>query len=272
MHTYERSQQSPWGHRTILNLARNYIPIPASYRLGDLGVSPWGLWAALRGKRAITIPHHVAFIDKQVSWEYHDPEFERLVEIFQGFRGSYEYLDSPDEVSRPDYLKYSEARGFRRKSYERDSKSFVWDALARKRKLGFIASSDHLSTHNAFAAVYAKGLDRESLFDALYSRRTYAATDRILVEFTINGHWMGEEIAIRGKPELKVAIQGTGRLKQVDIVKEGKFVFTTNPDGRDAEFTFRDQEFDGTECYYYVRVIQENGHMAWASPIWVRSE
>ena len=272
MHTYERSQQSPWGHRTILNLARDYIPVPASYALGDLGVSPWGLWAALRGTRAITIPHHIAFIDKQVSWDYHDPEFERLVEIFQGFRGSYEYVDAPDEVSRPEYLKYSENRGFRRKPYERDSKSFVWDALARKRKLGFIASSDHLATHNAFAGVYAKGLDRESLFDALYNRRTYAATDKILVEFSMNGNYMGEEVAISGKPEFKVAVRGTAPLKQIDIIKEGKFVFTTAPGSDVAEFTFRDEEFDGEECYYYLRVIQTNNHMAWASPIWVRGE
>lgn len=272
MHTYERSQHSPWGHRTILNLARNYIPVPASYTLGDVGVSPWGLWAALRGKRAITIPHHIAFIDKQVSWDYHDPEFERLVEIFQGFRGSYEYVDSPDGVSRPEYLKYSEHRGFRRKPYERDSKSFVWDALARKRKLGFIASSDHLATHNAFAGVYAKGFDRESLFDALYNRRTYAATDKILVEFSMNGKYMGEEAVIRGKPEFKVAVQGTAPLEQIDIIKEGKFIFTTNPNSSTADFTFRDEEFDGKECYYYLRVIQINKHMAWASPIWVRGE
>ncbi len=271
LHTYERSQHSPWGHRTILNLARGYTMVPASYVAGDLGVSPWGLWAALRGTKAITIPHHIAFIDKQVSWDYHDPKFERLVEIFQGFRGSYEYVDSPDGVARPEYLKYSENRGFRRKPYERDSKSFVWDALARKRKLGFIASSDHLSTHNAFAAVYAKGPDRESLFGAMYDRRTYAATDRIVVEFSIDGHLMGEEITIAGKPELKVAIRGTAPLQQVDIIKEGKFIFTTNPDQPNTEFTFRDEKFNGEECYYYVRVIQANKQMAWASPIWVES-
>jgi len=270
MHTYERSQQSPWGHRTILNMARNYIPVPASYALGDLGVSPWGLWEALRGKRAITIPHHIAFIDKQVSWEYHDPEFERLVEIFQGFRGSYEYVDAPDEVSGPQYLKYSEHRGFRRKPYERDSTSFVWDARARKRKLGFIASSDHLATHNAFAGVYAKGLDRESLFEALYNRRTYAATDKIIVEFSMNGQYMGEEAVTRGKPAFKVFVRGTAQLKQIDIIKEGKFVFTTDPKASAADFTYRDEEFDGTESCYYLRVIQANGHMAWASPIWVR--
>ena len=71
-----------------------------------------------------------------------------------------------------------------------------WDALARRRKLGFIASSDHLATHNAFAGVYAKGLDRVSLFDALYNRRTYAATDKILVEFSMNGKYMAKRLPL----------------------------------------------------------------------------
>ncbi len=88
----------------------------------------------------------------------------------------------------------------------------------------------------------------------------------------MNGKYMGEEAVIRGKPEFKVAVQGTAPLQQIDIIKEGKFIFTTNPNSSTADFTFRDEEFDGEECYYYLRVIQTNKHMAWASPIWVRGE
>ena len=92
-----------------------------------------------------------------------------------------------------------------------------------------------------------------------------------MVEFSIDGHLIGEEITSAGKPELKVAIRGTAPLQQVDIIKEGKFIFTTNPDQPNTEFTFRDEKFNGEECYYYVRVIQANKQMAWASPIWVES-
>ena len=86
-----------------------------------------------------------------------------------------------------------------------------------------------------------------------------------------NENQMGSEIAISGKPELKVAVRGTSPLQQVEIIKEGKFIFTANPGKRETQFTFRDEEFDGQECYYDVRVIQTNKQMAWASPIWVRS-
>ena len=142
LHSYERSQYSPWGHRNIINLDRSYTPVPANYEIGDQGVSPWGLYAALKGKNAISIPHTSAWGSKQVSWDYYDPEVERLVEIYQGMRSTYEYNGAPDRADKA--------------IYEKDSKSFVWDALARGHKLGFIASSDHGSTHVSFAAVWVQ--------------------------------------------------------------------------------------------------------------------
>jgi hypothetical protein len=178
------------------------------------------------------------------------------VEIYQGLRSTYEYPGAPDPAGKA--------------VYEKDSKSFVWDALRRKRKLGFIASSDHRSTHISFAAVYTKKIDRESIFEALKARRTYAATDKILLDVSIGDRLMGEDITVSGIPELNVAVEGTGDLARIDIIKNGTFVYTTQPTGRKAHFTFRDQQFTGEESYYYVRVIQANKQMAWGSPIWVR--
>ena len=128
-----------------------------------------------------------------MSWDYNDPDIERVVEIYQGLRSTYEYNGAPDPAGRV--------------VYEKDSKSFVWNALERKIKLGFIASSDHRSTHMSFAAVYAKNIDRESVFDGLRARRTYAATDKILLDFSIAKHIMGEEVELAGTPELAVAVK-----------------------------------------------------------------
>ena len=36
-----------------------------------------------------------------------------------------------------------------------------------------------------------------------------------------------------------------------------------------TEFEFREQSLDPGDHYYYVRVEQEDGNVAWASPIWV---
>jgi hypothetical protein len=256
MHSYERSQYSPWGHRNIVYLNRDYTVVPGSYDIGDTGVSPDGLWAALRGKKAISIPHTTAWANKQVSWDYNDPDIERIVEIYQGLRSTYEYNGAPDPAGQA--------------VYEKDSKSFVWNALERKIKLGFIASSDHRSTHMSFAAVYAKGIDRESVFEGLRARRTYAATDKILLDFSIDNHVMGEEIYVVGTPELAVAAEGTGPIAQIDVIKNSKIVYTVSPGVRSAHFTFRDDAYRGEDSYYYVRVIQADKNMAWASPIWVK--
>jgi hypothetical protein len=258
MHSYERSQNSPWGHRNVILLDRNYEPVPASYDEGDLGVSPLGLFAALRGKSALSIPHTTAWAAKQVSWDYADPDVERLVEMYQGRRSTYEYNGAPDPADRA--------------VYEKDSKSFVWDALARKIQLGFIASSDHRSTHMSYAAVYSKGIDRQSIFDALRARRTYAATDKILLDFTIAGHLMGEVISLRGQPELQISVIGTAKIAQVDVIRSGKFIYRLTPNETTSKFQFRDEGYRGEESYYYVRVIQTDKNMAWASPIWVKGE
>ncbi len=256
LHSYERSQYSPWGHRNIINLARDYTPVPANYEIGDQGVSPWGLFAALKGKNAISIPHTSAWGSKQVSWDYYDPEVEKLVEIYQGMRSTYEYNGAPDPLGKA--------------VYEKDSKTFVWDALAKHHKLGFIASSDHASTHISFAAVWVKNIDRASIFESLKARRTYAANDKIFLDFTLGDHLMGEEVTIHGIPEFDVHVEGTAPVERIDVIKDGTFVYNLMPGTKTAAFKYRDQASSaGGESYYYVRVIQTDKKMAWASPIWV---
>ena len=124
----------------------------------------------------------------------------------------------------------------------------------------------------SFAAVYAKGIDRQSIFEALRARRTYAATDKILLDFSIGSHIMGEEMGPVGPPELTVAVEGTGPIAQIDVIKNSKIVYTVSPEVRAAHFTFRDDAYKSEDSYYYVRVTQTDKNMAWASPIWVKKK
>jgi hypothetical protein len=39
-----------------------------------------------------------------------------------------------------------------------------------------------------------------------------------------------------------------------------------------TEFTFTDGQSGSATDWYYVRVFQTNGSMAWSSPIWVRGK
>src|SRR5260370_33608711 len=91
------------------------------------------------------------------------------------------------------------------------------------------ASSEHRSTHMSFAAVYTKGIDRESVFEGLRARRTYAATDKLLLDFSIGKHIMGEEIAPAGTPELPEGVDGPGPNAESDVIKNSKNVYTVRP-------------------------------------------
>ena len=99
---------------------------------------------------------------------------------------------------------------------------FVWNALAKGYRLGFIASSDHISGHVSYACVIAERLSRESLFEAMRARRTYGATDNIVldVRFVAAGgaeHLMGEEFASAEPVRVQVRVLGTGPIERVEV-------------------------------------------------------
>ena len=80
---------------------------------------------------------------------------------------------------------------------------------------------------------------------------------------------MGDSIRINEIPQVRVSVRGTGPIHNIQIIKDNAYVYTVRPGVREAAFTFRDADARPGESYYYVRVQQEDGQMAWASPIWV---
>jgi hypothetical protein len=110
---------------------------------------------------------------------------------------------------------------------------FLKEALKRKLKVGFIAASDDhtcrlgltlpsetFTTKGGYTGVYAKELTREGLWDAFWARRCYGTTGkRIILDFKINGHWMGEEIDTEEYPEISVRVCGTAPIHQVEVYK-----------------------------------------------------
>ena len=135
-------------------------------------------------------------------------------------------------------------------------------------KIGFIASSDHRSTHISYAAVYAEEPTREGIFRAMQQRHAYAATDNIVVDVRVGDAIMGDSITTSTTPEVRVQVRGTGPIHNIQIIKNNQYVYTARPGVREVSFTFRDTDAEPGESYYYVRVQQEDGQMAWASPIW----
>ncbi|MBI2901469.1 MAG: hypothetical protein HYY17_14890 [Planctomycetes bacterium] len=245
---YEASNRHPIGHRNIVFPAR---PAPIIRSTLDGGRTGREIWKALDGVRAITIPHTSADPGMGTDWREHDPKFERLVEIFQACRGSYESDGCPRQHSK------ATAKG-----------GFVQDALAKGYKLGIISSTDH-GYGVSYAIVYAKSATREDVFDALYNRRCYASTAYgIVLDFRADGHLMGEEIATDKDVALSVFARGYAKIRSVEIIRDGKVAHSWKPERAEAKLECRDDAAKGAH-YYYARVILEDGEIAWSSPVWV---
>jgi hypothetical protein len=54
------------------------------------------------------------------------------------------------------------------------------------------------------------------------------------------------------------------------VIKNNTYVHKVEPNTAEASFEYVDADSKPGESYYYVRVRQADGQLAWGSPIWVR--
>ena len=262
---YERSLPYPNGHRNIVWSYRGVrtLPIPNAERDGIEGAKK--LFEHLRQTNGISMPHSSATA-QGTDWRDNDPKYEPLVEIYQGYRNSYEYEGAPKAASALN--PQAQKSGWQ-------PQGFYWNALDKGYKLGVQASSDHWSTHISYACLLTEKPTREGLLDAIRKRHAYAATDNIILDFRASAggrtYMMGDSFDSSTAPRLQVHVGATASIKQIDIIRDKRFVYTSRPRTRESDFEFTDKEFSKGEHWYYVRVMQEDGQMAWSSPIWIKN-
>jgi len=184
----------------------------------------------------------------------------------------------------------------------------VQNALGAGYRMGFIASSDHYSTHISYANLIVpdRVTSRQDLMDAFRNRRTYASSDNIVVDFHTAAAHQGAAVTAAGPPELIARVRGTAPILRIEVVKNNRIVYRQDGRGsREVEFLFRDEDYQDTsmgptvsiqdwsrpetgirarvnprESFYYLRVLQsysadepaEEGEIAWSSPIFVAFE
>jgi len=117
-------------------------------------------------------------------------------------------------------------------------------------------------------------LDRTSIYNALKERRCYATTGaRIILDFTVNGNSMGAMITCAEKEPriIQSKVMGTEKIKYVELLKNGEVIFRQQPSKPEENltFTFEDKSLISAGSYYYTRLMQADGHQAWAIPIWI---
>jgi hypothetical protein len=259
----ERSVPYPNGHRNTFFARRGNreLPISKAEMAGEANTGPV-LYPYLRQLGGLTSSHSTAS-DQGTDWRDNDPQLEPLVEIYQGLNSSYEYENAP-RADTPARRYYHHGEGWR-------PAGFVWKAWAKGLKLGVQTSADHIATHDSYTCLLVEGevRDRQNLLDAMRARHAYAATDNIIVDVRIGERLMGDVFTSKEIPVLKVRVEGTGPIARIEVIKNNTFVHTERPRGASAAFEYRDNQVQPGESWYYVRVEQAAGQLAWSSPIWV---
>jgi hypothetical protein len=211
-----------------------------------------------------------------VDWSLgHDPEIERLVEIYSVWGCS----ERPADKGNP--------LPIRAMGGEKPTRHVV-DALRLGRKLGFIGSGDihdgrpgdethrlqtdvpeYAKLHGqGLVAVWVPELNRRAVFDALWNRRCYAATNkRTLLRFSIAGQPMGSLLGAVGENALSVEAAAEAPIARVDLVRNGEDFRVLEPAQREVRWDMT-ETMPREETNWYVRVTRQDGHMAWSSPIW----
>jgi hypothetical protein len=231
---------------------------------------------------------------KGMSYDFstYNPEFERVIEIYNAW-GSSECTKKEENIIP---ISSSSKNGVKE-----DADGSVKNALLNNCRFGFVAGGlDDRGCYTPFFDTdqeqYTSGLTaiitgehtRDSLFKALYERSCYATTgERMIVDFSIAGTPMGAEVSTVDKPGLGVnrhisgVAAGTEKLDVVEILRNGEVIKTFEPDEYEYEFIFDDMDaLDDVSLtspkkgevpfiFYYIRVVQEDGHTAWSSPIWI---
>ncbi len=280
MHTYERSVAYPHGHRNVMFAQRGVMTLPRlappveaptdKQKENKKGGWPGGvhpddakmLYRYLHEFDGICASHTSA-TGMGTDWRDHDPVVEPIVEIYQGDRMSYEKEGAP----RAGYDPQSGAQPANVAGWF--PKGYVNLPLQKGYKLGFQASSDHWSTHISFFIILAEGRDRKSLLDAVKKRHCYAATDNILVDFRCGDKIMGDEVVTKQAPTFQIQVVGTDKIAKVDLLRDSEVIETLKPAGKEFKGAWTEPNPQGGAHYYYLRVLQTDGEIAWGSPIWV---
>ena len=250
-----------YGHRNVYYLDKGPM-FPSYLPQSD---TPQELWQCLEGYEAMTIAHHVGGGPIATDWRIAPSDKEFLVELCS-IHGSSEYMHCPACIYRP------------------QTGHFVQDALQRGYKLGIMCSGDTHDGHpgqrslgaqvTGLMAVYSPELNRKALWQAFKRRHVYGTTGaKIILNFWLAEQPMGSTVIWEADKALPMGFRvvGCDTLQQVDIFRNAERVFSEQPDSVFYHRLVEDPQPIPGESWYYLRVTQTDGQMAWSSPIWVET-
>jgi len=260
------------------------------------------LFDALRRnrERAMVIPHHSASAENHCDYKDHDPDLERLVELYSEWGNSERRLSEGSTIPMRPGHPATPDRPFDAGEHP---DGYIQRALAMGWRVGFTGGGDdHCALPGDYRQKYhgkwrrTKGLfsveatqkTRQAIWESLYERRCVATTcARIIVRFRVAGRLLGSELSIAQDPSLAqrrvvtARVHGTAPIERIEVVRNNEDVFVHEGTGLDEVFEWTDSEEFGSValpparyspepfCFYYLRVTQTDGELAWTSPVWI---
>jgi hypothetical protein len=210
---------------------------------------------AVRALGGFASPHHIGWTGADA--EGHDDEGQPLWEICS-CHGCYEHAEHPlgqrgelrDQMA-DEMLRRGMRFGFTASS---DSHGLLWHhGEARKR--------DPYRT--GLTAVQARTLSRDDIMEALTARRCYATSGaKILLDVSADGAPMGSAFDDRGAADFRVRALGTAPIARIDLVGPDGVLATATAASESATLNAH-----AGAPFVYARVVQQDGEMAWASPV-----
>ncbi len=253
-----RSPAHPYGYYGHRNIVLADLHFPRWWNPQN-GQTPAQVWDELRAAKAnfVMIPHQLADIGTNLpmDWSFVDETAQPVAEVFQ-VRGSYEANGAP-----------------RNAAHTTPEESYYWQgALKQGLVIGAIAAPDHGGGVGK-ACVWATENSREAILDALRARRCYGTSGaRIALEVRVAGHFMGEktsEHADASPVTIDVKASCPNDVAKVSICRGGEWIDAQTPTTNSFETRFVDEHPPAGAKWYYVRVEQKDGEIAWSSPVWL---
>lgn len=258
-------QHSHYGDKVIHYLGGDAPYMPVNDPRYD---HPAALYRALRQTDAFIISHHPGYeLGLHVpgtDWDAVENDVDRLFELWS-MHGSSEGFDPADRPLIPP----RRAGG-------------VYDGLRMGLRCGLVGGSD---THTGrpcgsaddvrpywggYCGIWAEVKTRRALFAAFKARRTYALTGaRIALQFSVNGAPMGSEIAATAQCKLLTKVWAPAKVAKIQLLRNLKVLHEFTPNEEICEVELQDNRDNDESVMYHCRIIQEDGHLAVCTPVWV---
>ena len=263
------------GHRNALYRKAEVEPHIEHPAFSGTGVWQAGASAGMggamdyfRGREVILIPHHPL---AWMNWDVYEPDLDRLVEIYSCWGSSEHRFNELWNKASPEGQSVRHGLGMGRKV------GFVGGSDSHT---GYVGRSiphgdryDFVPAKAGFTGVWAEELTRESVYDALRERRCYATTGaRIIVDYSVDERQMGSDVPGEGRGErheIRFDLHGTEMIRRVEVVRDGKVAWSAEYAAQEVEDGWINDSPEAKEAsYYYLKVVQIDGNVAWASPVW----